>query len=82
MKSLPADRRTGHQIKMEDLDKVPEEFRTQKWWPRIRCNDGPGKSYNAKPADVVQNFMMHLNNRKHRDRVDARINNRSRPGGD
>ena len=82
MKLLPADRRTGHQIKMEELESIPKEFQMQKWFPRIRCNDCPGKSYNAKPAEVVQNFMVHLNNRKHRDQVDARWNNRRAGGRD
>jgi len=82
MKLLPADRRTGHQIKMEEMEGIPKEFQMQKWFPRIRCNDCPGKSYNAKPAEVVQNFVIHLNNRKHRDQVDARVNNRSRPSGE
>lgn len=76
MKLLPADRRTGHQIKMEELEGIPKEHQMQKWFPRIRCNDCPGKSYNAKPAEVVSNFMVHLNNRKHRDQVDARWSNR------
>ncbi|KIW05581.1 uncharacterized protein PV09_03456 [Verruconis gallopava] len=82
MKLLHADRRTGHQLKPDELQNVPKEFIMQKWFPRIRCNDCPGKSYNAKPADVVQNFMVHLNNRKHRDQVEARIRNGGRAGAE
>jgi SWI/SNF-related matrix-associated actin-dependent regulator of chromatin subfamily B protein 1 len=73
MKLLPADRRTGHSLKLDELQTTPEEFKMQKWFPRIRCKDCPGKSYNAKPGEAVQNFQVHLNNRKHRDQVDARM---------
>jgi SWI/SNF-related matrix-associated actin-dependent regulator of chromatin subfamily B protein 1 len=64
------------------MESTPKEFQMQKWFPRIRCNDCPGKSYNAKPAEVVQNFMVHLNNRKHRDQVDARWGGKGRVGGE
>ena len=73
MKLLPADRRTGANIKGEDLSSVPREFITQKWFPRIRCNDCPGKVYNAEPGKAAENFGVHLKNRVHRERVDARL---------
>lgn len=72
---VPVDRRTGGQIKPDEVSTVPKEYLGHKWVPRIRCNDCPGKSYNAKRDEVVQNFMVHLNNRKHRDSVDARMKN-------
>ncbi len=43
-----------------------------KWLPRIRCNDCPGKLYTPGPGMTVENFEIHLKNRQHRERVDAR----------
>lgn len=44
-----------------------------RWMPRIRCHDCPGKLYTPGPDKTVENFLMHLKNRGHRERVDARI---------
>ncbi|KAG4414195.1 hypothetical protein IFR04_012682 [Cadophora malorum] len=46
-----------------------------KWMylPRIRCHDCPGKLYTPGPETTVGNFEVHLKNRQHRERVDARI---------
>jgi SWI/SNF-related matrix-associated actin-dependent regulator of chromatin subfamily B protein 1 len=41
--------------------------------PRIRCHDCPGKLYTPGPETTVGNFEVHLKNRQHRERVDARI---------
>lgn len=35
------------------------------FWPRIRCNDCPGKLYTAQPGRVEQDFEVHLRNRRH-----------------
>ena len=45
-----------------------------KYMPRIRCRDCPTKLYNALPESVVDDFEVHLRNRKHRDAVQTRIN--------
>ncbi|KAF3183448.1 SWI/SNF chromatin-remodeling complex subunit [Orbilia oligospora] len=41
--------------------------------PRIRCVDCPGKLYTPGPNETVENFEIHLRNRLHRERVEARI---------
>lgn len=41
--------------------------------PRIRCHDCPGKLYTPGPGTTVENFEVHLKNRQHRERVDARV---------
>ena len=41
--------------------------------PRIRCLDCPGKLYTPGPGQSVENFEVHLRNRGHRERVDARM---------
>lgn len=43
------------------------------YMPRIRCVDCPGKLYTPGPGETVDNFEIHLRNRLHRERVDARI---------
>lgn len=45
----------------------------QKFLPRIRCHDCPGKLYTPGPDGTVENFKLHLNNRGHRMRVDERL---------
>lgn len=39
---------------------------------RIRCHDCPGKLYTPGPDQTVANFEVHLKNRQHREKVDAR----------
>lgn len=46
--------------------------------PRIRCHDCPGKLYTPGPGMTVENFEVHLKNRLHREKVDARA---ARTGG-
>lgn len=43
------------------------------FWPRIRCNDCPGKLYTAQPGRIVEDFEVHLRNRSHRLNVDRRL---------
>ncbi|KAL9598960.1 MAG: hypothetical protein Q9219_004143 [cf. Caloplaca sp. 3 TL-2023] len=42
------------------------------YYPRIRCLDCPGKMYTPGPELGVNNFEVHLKNRNHRDKVEAR----------
>ncbi|KAL9586921.1 MAG: hypothetical protein Q9212_000593 [Teloschistes hypoglaucus] len=44
------------------------------YYPRIRCNDCPGKLYTPGPELGVNNFEVHLKNKIHREKVDARVN--------
>ncbi|KAI5292966.1 SWI/SNF chromatin-remodeling complex subunit, partial [Ascosphaera atra] len=46
--------------------------------PRIRCHDCPGKLYTPGPMQTVDNFEVHLKNRQHKERVEARL---AREGG-
>ena len=41
--------------------------------PRIRCRDCIGKLYTPGPEMTVTNFEVHLRNRLHREKVDARV---------
>ncbi|KAG9245399.1 hypothetical protein BJ878DRAFT_419281 [Calycina marina] len=45
--------------------------------PRVRCNDCPGKLYTPGPEMTVANFEVHLKNRQHRDKVEARTGGRA-----
>ncbi|PQE32277.1 snf5 smarcb1 ini1 protein [Rutstroemia sp. NJR-2017a WRK4] len=53
---------------------VPEGV---KWMflPRIRCHDCPGKLYTPGPDTTVGNFEVHLKNKGHREKVNARVAN-------
>ncbi|KAK0629769.1 hypothetical protein B0T17DRAFT_506294 [Bombardia bombarda] len=46
--------------------------------PRIRCLDCPNKLYTTDPKMTVENFEVHLKNRAHREKVDARISKNAR----
>ncbi|KAL2064430.1 hypothetical protein VTL71DRAFT_4924 [Oculimacula yallundae] len=50
----------------------PTEGIKYMYLPRIRCHDCPGKLYTPGPETTVGNFEVHLKNRQHRERVDAR----------
>ncbi|KAJ2986315.1 hypothetical protein NUW58_g5086 [Xylaria curta] len=41
--------------------------------PRIRCSDCPGKLYTPGPDTSASNFEVHLKNKAHKERVEARI---------
>lgn len=47
--------------------------------PRIRCLDCQGKAYTAGPDRSTANFEIHLKNRLHRERVDARVGKPTSP---
>ena len=47
--------------------------------PRIRCLDCPGKLYTPGPDVSVSNFEVHLRNRQHREKVDARAGKPTAP---
>jgi SWI/SNF-related matrix-associated actin-dependent regulator of chromatin subfamily B protein 1 len=49
--------------------------------PRIRCNDCPGKLYTPGPDLTAMNFEVHLKNRMHLAKVEARLNKAAGGGG-
>jgi SWI/SNF-related matrix-associated actin-dependent regulator of chromatin subfamily B protein 1 len=51
---------------------LPENVKYM-YLPRIRCHDCPGKLYTPGPETTVGNFEIHLKNRQHRERVEARV---------
>ena len=51
----------------------PANVRFQ-YMPRIKCHDCPSKLYTALPDSVIDDFEVHLRNRKHRDAVQTRLN--------
>lgn len=48
--------------------------------PRIKCLDCPGKLYTPGPGMTTDNFEVHLKNRGHRERVNARVSREARSG--
>lgn len=43
------------------------------YYPRIKCLDCPGKNYTPGPETGVSNFEVHLRNKQHREKVEARV---------
>jgi SWI/SNF-related matrix-associated actin-dependent regulator of chromatin subfamily B protein 1 len=56
---------------MPPAGQIPDNVKFM-FLPRIRCSDCPGKLYTPGPEMTVVNFEVHLKNRQHRERVDAR----------
>ncbi|KAF3045118.1 SWI/SNF chromatin-remodeling complex subunit [Didymella heteroderae] len=62
-------------VKLDSLslsDPLPANHKAY-FLPRIRCQDCPGKLYNAGPGQTVTNFELHLKNRQHMSNVSNRI---------
>jgi SWI/SNF-related matrix-associated actin-dependent regulator of chromatin subfamily B protein 1 len=64
-------RRDNNEVIRQDNQTDPENMKYQ-WLPRIKCIDCPGKLYTASPESPAVNFEVHLKNRAHRDKVEAR----------
>lgn len=69
MKHVAIDPQTGGPVPAEQGQKE-WEF---KYVPRIRCEDCVGKMYVTGPGQTVERFQVHITNRKHRERVEARL---------
>lgn len=57
--------------KFEAILRRPAPRTILEW--RMKCLDCPGKLYNSGPGDTLQNYEVHLRNRQHRLRVNARL---------
>ncbi|KAG0698325.1 SNF5-domain-containing protein [Suillus ampliporus] len=57
--------------KFEAILRRPVPRAIPEW--RMKCLDCPGKLYNSGPGDTLQNYEVHLRNRGHRLRVNARL---------
>ena len=53
-------------------DQSPDDVKYM-FYPRIKCKDCPGKLYTPGPEMGVNNFEVHLKNRLHREKVEARV---------
>lgn len=70
----------SRQLDIQPGDAPPEGLKVQ-YLPRIRCLDCPGKVYTAVRDRVVDDFEVHLKNKKHKEMVSKRGEEReeSRP---
>jgi SWI/SNF-related matrix-associated actin-dependent regulator of chromatin subfamily B protein 1 len=74
MRYTAVDINTGNPFPTQTLQQgepLPPNVKHQ-YFPRIRCRDCPGKLYTPGPGMTVENFEVHLKNRQHRERVEAR----------
>jgi SWI/SNF-related matrix-associated actin-dependent regulator of chromatin subfamily B protein 1 len=73
MRYAPVDRNTNEMLRADHGGELPVNMKYQ-WLPRIKCNDCPGKLYQAGPSTTVENFEIHLRNRQHKERREGREN--------
>ncbi|KAJ1335158.1 SMARC subfamily B member 1 [Microdochium nivale] len=81
MKYVAVDANTGGSTQAPPAGApVPPNVRFY-FLPRIRCTDCPGKLYTPGPDLSAQNFEVHLKNKAHKERVEARMRtgNRAAP---
>lgn len=67
-----AIRRDNNETVRAEARPAESEIKYQ-WLPRIKCQDCAGKVYTAGPDNAIENFEVHLKNRGHKDKVEARI---------
>lgn len=72
MRYSAVDATTGSPVAMPQPGNVPPNVRFY-FLPRIRCLDCPGKLYTPGPDMSAKNFEVHLKNRQHREKVEARL---------
>jgi SWI/SNF-related matrix-associated actin-dependent regulator of chromatin subfamily B protein 1 len=69
MQAKYPDHRFGIVLKSRPADAASG---TPNEW-RVKCHDCPGRLYNPGPDETLNNFEVHLKNRQHRERVEARV---------
>lgn len=80
MRYSAVDTRTELPISMPPAGQpVPANVKFM-YLPRIRCLDCPGKLYTPGPGMTVENFEVHLKNKQHREKVEARVARENRSG--
>ncbi|KAH8673649.1 hypothetical protein BX600DRAFT_433266 [Xylariales sp. PMI_506] len=79
MRYSAVDGTTGTPVPMPQPGNIPLGVRFY-FLPRIRCLDCPGKLYTPGPDMSAINFEVHLKNRQHREKVEARLRASQNPG--
>ena len=73
MRSSAVDMNTGSQVPVPQAGApVPPNVRFF-FLPRIKCLDCPGKLYTPGPDTTASNFEVHLKNKQHKEKVEARL---------
>lgn len=76
MRYSAVDTTTGAPIPMPQPGAIPPNVRFY-FLPRIKCLDCPGKLYTPGPETTASNFEVHLKNKQHKEKVEARLRNTS-----
>lgn len=74
MRYSAVDITTGGQVSMPQPGAIPPNVRFY-FLPRIKCLDCPGKLYTPGPEMTASNFEVHLKNKQHKEKVEARLRN-------
>lgn len=69
MKHVIIDPVTGESVSAQEENRHYEH----EYLPRIRCLDCPGKLFVTGPGLTAERFETHLKNKKHRETVEARL---------
>ena len=73
MRYSAVDTNTGSQVPIPQPGApVPPNVRFF-FLPRIKCLDCPGKLYTPGPDTTASNFEVHLKNKQHKEKVEARL---------
>ncbi|KAI0443374.1 hypothetical protein F4803DRAFT_561617 [Xylaria telfairii] len=72
MRYSAVDVNTDNPVALPAAGQAPPNVRFY-YLPRIRCSDCPGKLYTPGPDTSASNFEVHLKNKTHKERVEARI---------
>lgn len=78
MRYFPVNPQTNTPIAMQPGQQPPPDA-TFTFLPRIRCRDCPGKLYTPGTDGTASNFEIHLKNKMHREKVNARCGIETRP---
>ena len=80
MRYTATDTTTGAPVPMPQPGApVPPNVRFY-FLPRIKCLDCPGKLYTPGPDTTASNFEVHLKNKQHKEKVEARLRNNALNG--
>lgn len=78
MRYCPVNPATGQPIAPQPNQPLPPDT-PYAFLPRVKCRDCPGKLYSPGADMTVSNFEIHLKNKMHREKVNARCGVETRP---
>lgn len=78
MRYFPVNPQTNQPMVVPQGQSLPADT-TYTFVPRVKCRDCPGKLYTPGADGTASNFEIHLKNKMHREKVNARCGVDTRP---